>query len=284
LQAVSCQKQHAGDALVKISFLFYEPIATLAELDRRMARLAALGYQGVELSARHPPDYPVAEIMALSRKHRLPVVSFLSGWSYANERLCLSSPDDGVRDRAVGRLIDYVGEAAALGAVLVVGLMQGLRSDEPDEISANERIADCLGPVAREAARRGVRVVLEPVNHLQVGFNHTAGEAAAMVARVGSPGLGYMLDTIHMNIEERSLLDTIRSHGPKIGHFHLCETNGGPFGSGNLDFPRVLAALRDSGYDRYASVKIYRKVASWEEAARSAAEFLGRCGVSFARD
>jgi D-psicose/D-tagatose/L-ribulose 3-epimerase len=181
----------------------------------------------------------------------------------------------------VARLIDYVGQAARLGAVVVVGLMQGLRSDEPDEARANDRIADCLRRVAGAATERGVTVVIEPVNHLQVGFNHTAGEVAAMVERVGSPALSYMLDTIHMNIEERSILDTIQRHGRRIRHFHLCETNGGPFGSGNLDFARVLAALTETGYDRYVSVKIYRNTPSWDEAARSAAQFLSGCGIPF---
>src|SRR5438445_811602 len=84
--------------------------------------------------------------------------------------------------------------------------------------------------------------------------------------RVGSPALGYMLDTIHMNIEERSVLQTVLAHGPRVRHFHLCESNGGPFGTGNLDFPRVLAALTASGYAHYVSVKVYRK-SGWEEAA-----------------
>ena len=42
---------------MRFSFLFYEPIPTLAELDRRMGILACLGYQGVELSAFHPMNY-----------------------------------------------------------------------------------------------------------------------------------------------------------------------------------------------------------------------------------
>jgi sugar phosphate isomerase/epimerase len=258
---------------VKLSFLFYAPVPDLGDLDQRMGHLAGLGYQGVELTACHPLGYPVDDILALSRKHDLPVVSLLSGWSYGNEGLCLASPQEGVRRRAVGRLIEYAGYAARLGAVLVVGLMQGLRSDEPDEAVANQRIADCLRPVADAAARLGTVAVLEPVNHLQVGFNHTAAEAVAMVERVGSPGLGYMLDTIHLNIEERSVLQTIREHGRHIRHFHLCETNGGPYGSGNLDFPGVLRALEEVNYPHFASVKIYRKV-DWEEAARTALTFV----------
>jgi sugar phosphate isomerase/epimerase len=201
----------------------------------------------------------------------MPIVSFLSGWSYAHEKLCLASPDAVVRERAVERLWSYIAYAAPLRAVLVVGLMQGLRSDEPDAALAANRIAECLRRAADRAAILGVMLVIEPVNHLQVGFHHTAAETAELVKRVGSPALGYMLDTIHMHIEERSVDETIRKHGRQISHFHLCESNGGQFGTGGIDFPQVLTALRTSGYDRYVSVKIYRQL-GWEEAARTAAE------------
>lgn len=263
---------------MKLSFLFYEPISDLRELDRRMGRIAALGYDGVELSASHPAPYPAEEVLALARKHRLPVVSMLSGWSYGNEKLCLSSPREEVRQRAVERLIEYADYTAKLGAVLVVGQMQGFRSDEPDEAVAQQRIAAGLGAVASAALKLGATLVLEPVNHLQVGFNHTAAEAAALVDRIGFASLSYMLDTIHLNIEERSLLEAIRLHGPHIRHFHLCETNGGPFGTGNLDFPSVLRTLADVRYAHFASVKIYRKL-DWEQAAGQAIAFLReRCG------
>jgi 5-keto-L-gluconate epimerase len=258
---------------MKFSFLFYEPFPSLAELDRRMERLKSLGYDGIELSASHPFPYPAEEVLALASKNSLPVVSMLSGWSYGNEKLCLSSPRVEVREQAVQRLIEYAAYTARLGAVLVVGQMQGYRSDEPDEAVAQQRIAAGLTAVAAGAEKCRATLVLEPVNHLQVGFNHTAAEAAALVQRIGSPALSYMLDTIHLNIEERSILGTIREHGPRIRHFHLCETNGGPFGSGNLDFPAVLKTLREAGYSHYASVKIYRH-AKWEEAASGAIKFL----------
>jgi 5-keto-L-gluconate epimerase len=266
---------------VKLSFILCQTVPDLTELDRRMGLIASFGYQGIELTASHPFPYTIEEVIALTRKHRLQVVSLLSGWSYANEQLCLSSPRADIRQRAVDRLVEYAGHAAQLGAVLVVGLMQGLSSDEPDELEANRRIASCLQAVARAAVAHDTTIVLEPVNHLQVGFNQTAMEAAAMVERVGSPGLSYMLDTIHMNIEERSIVETIRAHGRRIRHFHLCETNGGPFGTGNLDFSSVFKTLEEIGYAHSVSVKIYRK-ADWAEAARGAITFLrGKCCWAF---
>jgi 5-keto-L-gluconate epimerase len=258
---------------MKISFLIYEAVPDFEDLVRRMELVKALGYAGIELTATHPLGYAIEEVAVVSKRLSLPVVSLLSGWSYTNERLCLSSPDATIRRQAVERLIEYVSYVSKVGSVLVVGLMQGLRGDESNEELANNRIVDSLRPVARAAQEQGVQVVLEPVNHLQVGFNNTAAEAAAIVSRVGSPALSYMLDTIHMNIEEHSVLDTIREHGPHVRHFHLCDTNGGPFGSGGLDFHAVLATLTESGYRHYISVKIYRKL-GWEEAARSAAAFL----------
>ena len=265
---------------MKFSFLFYEPIEALDELDRRMGLLSSLGYDGVELSAFHPLPYPVEAVAGLAEKHHLPVVSMLSGWSYPHEKLCLSSPDPSVRDRAVERLSDYVGQAAALGSLIVVGLMQGLRADEPDPEKASDRIAEALGRVCRVAERQDVSIVLEPVNHLQVGFHNSVAEACALVDRIGSPSMGVMLDTFHMNIEERSVVGAIRSHGSRARHVHLCETSGGPFGTGSLDFRGVLSGLGEVGYDRFVSIKVYRG-AGWEEAARASATYLHDLGLGY---
>lgn len=263
---------------MRFSFLFYEPIASLDELASRMRTLAALGYEGVELSAFHPLPYPIEAVADLGREIGLPVVSLLSGWSYSAEGLCLASPDAGVRERASDRLIDYARQAEALGAsVVVVGLMQGLRSDEPDALVANGRIAEALRRSCRAAEGRGVSFALEPVNHLQVGFNHSVAEARGMVDAVRSPAMGYMLDTFHIHIEEESVIGAIRLHASRARHVHLCETNGGPFGAGALDFQGVLSALHEAGYDLWVSIKVYRRL-GWEEAARSSAGFLRAIG------
>jgi sugar phosphate isomerase/epimerase len=134
-----------------------------------------------------------------------------------------------------------------------------------------------LRRVCDAAEGQGVSLVIEPVNHLQVGFNHTVAEAAALADRVGSPALGVMLDTFHMNIEEPSVAAAIELYAPRARHVHLCETNGGAFGSGGLDFRGVLSGLEQAGYDRVVSTKVYRRC-GWEEAARSSAAFLRGLG------
>ena len=94
--------------VMKFSFILCDPVPQLGELTARMGLLAELGYDGVELVATHPLGFDVEELAAAAERLELPVVSLLSGWSYSNEGLCLSSPVETTRHRAVERLIEYV--------------------------------------------------------------------------------------------------------------------------------------------------------------------------------
>ncbi|MBI4551498.1 MAG: sugar phosphate isomerase/epimerase [Candidatus Latescibacteria bacterium] len=251
---------------------------TMAEFERALRRLKELGYAGIEFSLPSPPGFDLDALERALTATRLTMVSFLTGWSYFNEGLCLCAKDPAIRERAVARLLGHVETAARFGAILVIGQMQGFLQDEPDSTIANDRIAECLGAVAHRAEARGVTLVLEPVNHLQVGFNHTVAHVLRMVRRVGSPALRPMVDTLHMNIEERSLTDPIRLAGADLAHVHLCETNGSIFGTSHLDFAAVLRTLTEIGYDRFISVKIYRG-ATWEEGASTTMAFLRTLGL-----
>ncbi|MSS72413.1 MAG: sugar phosphate isomerase/epimerase [Candidatus Latescibacteria bacterium] len=262
--------------MFKFSYIMVAPpkdFGPFADFERALGRLAELGYRGVEFSITHPLGFDVDALERALKATGLALPSLLTGWSYFNEGLSLCSPDPAVRDRAVQRLLGHLDVAARFNALLVVGQMQGFRSDEPDEKAANERIVDCLRRVARAAETKGVILVLEPVNHLQVGFNHTVAQALDLIRRVGSPALRPMVDTLHMNIEEKSLTDPILTAGAALTHVHLCETNGSLLGSGHLDFPAVFRALSDVRYDGFISVKIYQG-ASWEEGASGAMAFL----------
>jgi D-psicose/D-tagatose/L-ribulose 3-epimerase len=267
--------------MIRLSYILLPRLALIRSADnlqRMLAHLRRYGYQGVELNLTEPLGMDVDELARLVEASGLVVCSFLTGEAYA-DGLCLSAPGADVRQRTVDRLIGFVSVAARFKAVLVVGLLQGLRRDEPDPAVANARIVECLKQVAGAAASRGVDLVIEPVNHLQVGFNNTVAEVRALIAAIGSPAVRPMVDTIHLNIEERSLTEPILACGPELRHVHLCESNGGAFGSGHVDFAAVGRALETIGYDGFASVKIYRGPAL-EEAAASAINHLRAAGIT----
>ena len=240
-------------------------------LRRTFDLLKQAGYDGVELNLSTPLAITLDELERWLADAGLVIPSFLTGEAY-HDGLCLSSPDDRVRSATVDRLIGYLEIAQRFQSILVVGLLQGLRSDEPSESAANVRIADCLRQVATEAQSRGVDIVIEPVNHLQVGFNNSVAEVLEMIAAIGSPAVCPMVDTIHMNIEERSLAEPIRVCRDRLRHVHLCESNGRGFGTGNVDFDLVLTTLKEIEYGGFVSIKVYRE--SLEVAAPASLAFL----------
>ena len=232
------------------------------------------GYEGLELNIT-PALLEKQELLgSLVEEFELPIPSFLTGTVYS-PGMCLSSPDDDSRQKAIEWLIKYLDLGERFDAILVVGLLQGLTRDEPDTEKGLSRIITSMKEVAAQAEQRGVQMVMEPINHLQVGFNNSVGEVRQLVQDVGSPALKPMVDTIHMNIEDQSITQPIFDCGDDLAHVHLCESNGGPFGGGHIDFAAALAALDQICYDGYASVKIYRK-ASMPEAARSSIDYLRR--------
>ena len=84
-----------------------------------------------------------------------------------------------------------------------------------------------------------------------------------------------MVDTVHLNIEEQSLTQPIYDCGAELRHVHLCESNGGLFGTGHIQFGPILRALEDIEYDYFGSVKVYRR-AALHDAMRSSIEVLRR--------
>jgi D-psicose/D-tagatose/L-ribulose 3-epimerase len=90
---------------------------------------------------------------------------------------------------------------------------------------------------------------IEPLNRFETSFINTCEQAIELIDRVGHAHCAIMLDTFHMNIEEKSIRDAIRAADYRLCHVHVCENDRGAPGSGNIDWDDVRQGLRDAGYD-----------------------------------
>ncbi len=265
--------------MARFSYIIVErpdSFGTFENFKAALLRVKELGYSGVEFNLTEPKGFDVDALRTYVDSIDLPVVSFLNGASYFSEGLCLCSPRAEVRQRAVERLKEYTEVAAQFGAVMVIGQMQGFLSDEPDRVTGEARIEECLRRVVEAAERNGATIVFEPVNHLQAGFNNLSADVQALVERIGSSNLKPMLDSFHMNIEEQSMTEPIFRVGHNLGHFHLCESNGSVLGSGHLAFKPILDSLNAINYSGYVSLKIYRR--PWNVGAETSLPFLAQWG------
>ena len=92
-------------------------------------------------------------------------------------------------------------------------------------------------------------LAIEPLNRFETDMVNIAEQAFRICEEVDNPYIKMMLDTFHMNIEEKSVGDAIRAAGPRLIHLHSCENDRGAPGSGNVAWDEVAQALKDIDYD-----------------------------------
>jgi sugar phosphate isomerase/epimerase len=254
--------------------------AAWEQFDADLATLAHLGYDGVEIAVGDPARLDVPRLRDSLEKHRLALSGVLTGASYFEDGLCLTTPDRAVRSRAAARLEAHVDWSASLGATIIVGQMQGMKSDEPDRGAANARLVEAMRRVATHAEEVGGRLVLEAVNRHEVGHNYTAAEVLEVVQAVDSPAFNAMLDTYHINIEECSLDNPVRLLGGRLGYLHVVENHRGQIGSGHLDLALILRTTLEIGYQGYWVLADFYGSQDIAARAGAAMDYLRRNGLS----
>ncbi len=124
------------------------------------------------------------------------------------------------------------------------GLNEGLTDKSP----YLERSAASLKQVMKTAEDYGIYYCVEIVNRFEQFLLNTAAEGMAFCEEVGSPNIKLLLDTYHMNIEEDSFAEAIRTAGSRLGHFHIGETNRKCPGKGKMPWDEITGALKETGY------------------------------------
>src|SRR5574338_1456940 len=78
------------------------------DLEANLRRIAALGYDGVELAIRDPGLVDVGSLEALVRGVNLRVPAIGTGQAWGEEGLSFTHPDADVRRRAIERIQSHV--------------------------------------------------------------------------------------------------------------------------------------------------------------------------------
>ncbi len=215
-----------------------------------------LGFEGIEISMRSPVELERRELEALLRDARLELAALASGRVFLEEGLSLSDSDEAGRAAAVARIGELAEYAAAFGAPVIVGLVRGGRPPDGDMAAALARFEASMRECADRAAGLGTGLLIEAINRYETALLNTAAETLATVERIGRSNVSVLLDAFHMNIEEVSIAGAIQAVGPRLGHFHLVDSNRHAAGLGHLDFGEIAAALSDAGYGGWLSAEV----------------------------
>ncbi len=164
----------------------------------------------------------------------------------------VSSPDEAVRSGGVKYLQEIVKRIGFMGGTLLSGVSYAGWGTPSyiidDKRPLVENSLKSMREIIKVAEDNGVTYCVEAVNRFETCIINTAQEALDYVAEVGSPNIGVLLDTYHMNIEEKSLGDAIRLVGDKLTSFHTGENNRTAPGKGHIDWDEVFSALAEIEY------------------------------------
>lgn len=231
----------------------FEAVTFKGDFEANVARIAGVGYDGVELAVRDPRLVDGAELEEIVGRYGLAVPAIGTGQAWGEERLSFASADAAVRRAAVERVKSHVPLARRLGAVIILGLIRGITPPGQSRDKSMAHLVAALQECAGVAAMEGVRFALEPLNRYETDLIHTVDEGLNLIERVGAANFGLLLDTFHMNIEEASIEDSIRAAGDRIYHLHVADSNRHHPGAGHLDFVSILSAVREAGYAGWVS-------------------------------
>ena len=244
---------------MKFSYVLPDPASygDWNEFDGDLACMKNAGYDAVELQIADPALFDEDRVRRSLQRVGYAMCAFQTGATYSSRGNCLSTANEIVRRRTTALLKSFVDLAARWNAVIVTGSLQGRRSDEPNRQVGEARIREAIREVGEYAVEKRATIAFEPVNHGEVGFHNTIAEAAGLVRSLNLPSLRMMIDTFHMNIEEKNVLAALADIQDILAHVHLSETNRDVLGAGHWPTAGFLGRLSEIGYKGYCSVGVY---------------------------
>ncbi|MCB9108081.1 MAG: sugar phosphate isomerase/epimerase [Anaerolineales bacterium] len=251
------------------TWIWFSPF-TMAQLTTTAERMAEAGFDLIEFPIETIDGFDYAEAAAIARDHGLGT----STCAAMGPDRDLIHPDEAIRDNGLAYIRHCIEAARTLGSSTLVGPIYSAVGRTwqatPDERSRDiDLLVRQLSKLAAYAADYGVTLCIEPLNRFETSFINTVEQAIEVIDRVDHPHCKLLLDTFHMNIEELSLGDAIRTAGPRVGHFHACENGRGAPGSGHVPWDDVAQGLRDIDYN--GAVVIESFTAEVKSIARAAA-------------
>ncbi len=258
------------------------------ELDDALNLLAALGYESVALTLDHYVLNPFASTFTFEMTRvsdllaRLGLRSVVeTGTRYLLNPVVKHEPTLMTKDpEQRARRVDFLCRAIDTAACLesdCVSIWSGALHDPATEDEAFDRLLPNLVRVLDYAALHQVVVGFEPEPGM---FIDTMTRFSELQARLGRDDLWLTLDVGHLHCQgEVPVYDVVRRWGERIVNVHIEDMRAGrhehlPFGEGEMDFPPIIAALQEIGYQGGVHVELSRHSHDAPIAAKRALAFL----------
>jgi len=199
------------------------------------SEVSGMGYEVLEICVEDPTLLSAAAINRAAADNNLKIS--ICG-AFGPER-DVSHDEPKIQELGIKYLKQCVDLAAEVGSPFVSGPMYSTtgktRILTPAERNNQFRLAaQNLRLVGEYAAVRGVGLAIEPLNRFETDLINTVQQGVELCEEIGLPNVGLLVDTFHMNIEEKSLHAAIVDGAKYIFHVQVSENDRGTPGSGQV--------------------------------------------------
>jgi sugar phosphate isomerase/epimerase len=219
--------------------------------------LHALGWDCLELSTEHLEEIEKDPQQAKHVEEVLRTLEALGaqmpqahGWISAN----VAHPNPAQRAHDMELLLRQLVVCEALGIKDVVihpGTAAGYRTAE-ERRAIHDLNVESFRRLGDRAGELGLRIGLENMLDWRDGtgqFGAKLEELMGLLAAVDCPALGITFDTSHAHAQKLDLPAAVRIFGEKLICTHISDNHEHLTpGNGTIDWPAVVAALREIGY------------------------------------
>lgn len=235
----------------------FAPLLFAGRLAEGIEALYKSGFTAVEISLRQVGDLDIQWLDKRLSELGLVVSAFATGRMCLEDSLCFSDTNPVVRKQLFERFVGLIQLAAHFKASLIIGGVRGkLSGNDLKKSEQCDAAVDTLRRCAVIAGDSGVDLLLEPINRYETNFINSALDGVELIETIGHPSVKLLLDTFHMNIEEIDPCFTIRKAGKHLRYVHFADNNRQAPGQGHINFPAILEALADIGYQGFITAEI----------------------------
>jgi sugar phosphate isomerase/epimerase len=224
-------------------------------LESSIAKAAEIGFSGVELFTLAPDSVKLSVLSTLLDNYQIPISAVGTGAGKIFRGLTLTDPDPGIRKEAILFITEMIRFGSCFNAPSIIGSMQGNVSSQTDREQAIFWLTEGLNILGDAAEELGVKLLFEPLNRYETNLINNLEGGISLINSLDTKNVWLLADLFHMNIEEKSISETISVSGKYIGHVHFADSNRYPVGLGHIQMPEIATALKRINYFGFISAE-----------------------------
>jgi D-psicose/D-tagatose/L-ribulose 3-epimerase len=215
------------------------------------------GYEGADLFVKDTDEKTLKLYKRMFSDYGQSVVTLIAIFLGENG-VKLSQTDEKLRARDIDLFKHQLDNVKTIGAKgIALGFIRGTHLENEREGDALKRIAESLHILGEYADSIGTTIMLEPINRYEINTLNRATDAVDFIKDNDLKGVSLLLDLFHMNIEEKSIYDSILYSKGLISNIHTPDSNRYAIGEGHFDFKKIISTLREADYDDFMTLEAF---------------------------